>query len=194
MAAAVMGVATFGAATDASAQPRNSAENRLHAGHGWANRNTWGHRQAGRRMGHAIEYSRDLRGYASYPRTVQPQEQVVVPVTPYPVIVTEEIGRNISAAQRDIARVKKTTDLSKDSDAKASFEKIEKHLTAAAEQHAKMEDCCQGAECDGEGMMKCCDSAVEHLEAAKAENEKLMKRLYPEGAGPEASGKPAAKN
>lgn len=189
---AAMGAVLLVPATEALAQPRNAAANRLHAGHGWANRNTWGHRQASRRMGHAIEYSRDLRGYAAYPRTVQPQERVVVPVAPYPVIVTEEIGRNISAAQRDIARVKKAAD-PKDAETKASLEKVEKHLVAAAEQHSKMEECCSGPECDGEMLAGCCEAAEKELEAAKAENDKLIKKLDADAAHEQQEAKPAAK-
>lgn len=181
MVLAALGAVALMPVTDAMAQPRrDSAANRAHAGHGWANRNTWAHQSASRRMGHAIEYSRDLRSYASYPRVVQPQEQpAFVPVTPYSVIVTEEVGRNIAAARQDIAQAKKAPKVADDADARKSFETIEKHLSAAAEQHDAMIDCCAGEECDADAMMKCCDAAVEHLNAAKTENEKLMMRLYP---------------
>lgn len=179
MAAAVAAITAM-PATEAHAQPRNSAANRLHAGHGWANRNTWSHQSAGRRIGHAIDYSRDLRGYASYPRVVQPQQPAVVPVAPYPVIVTEEIGRNIAAARQDVAVAKKAPQVANDAEAKKSFDLIEKHLAAAAEQHAAMGDCCAGEECDADELMKCCDEAIKHLEEARAENRKLMERLYPD--------------
>lgn len=191
LAATLGAVTVFGGATEAF-PPRDAAANRLHPTNQLG---AFGHRQASRRIGHAIDYSRDLQGYASYPRAVQPQQPATVPVTPYQVIVTEEVGRNISAAQRDIARLKKAPAAAKDPEAQKSFEAIQKHLNAAAEQHATMMDCCNGEECDGEMLMKCCDAAIEELEKAKAENDKLMKRLYPEAAGPEASGeKPAAQN
>ena len=202
MAAALVAV-TVMSATEAFAQPRgNSAANRSHAGHGWANRNTWAHQSAGRRIGHAIDYSRDLRGYASYPRVVQRQQQpVFVPVTPYPVIMTEEVGRNIAAARQDMAVAKKAPQVAKDAEAQKSFEAIEKHLIAAAEQHAAMADCCQGEQCDADTLMKCCDAAIKELERAQAENRPVIERLYPDmkkatgqhqhGPGGE---KPAAKN
>lgn len=180
--AAALGAALLIPLSGVYAQQRgNSAANRSHAGHGWANRNTWAHQSANRRIGHAIDYSRDLRGYANYPSVAQPEEpSAVVPVTPYPVIVTEEIGRNIAAARQDLAVAKKAPQVAKDSEALKSFESIEKHLAAAAAQHAAMMDCCQGEQCDADELKKCCDAAVGELEKAQVENRKLMERLYPD--------------
>lgn len=166
---------------DATAQQRgNSAANRAHAGHGWANRNAWAHRNANRRMGHAIEYSRDLRDYATVPRAGQPQGSASVPMGRYPVVVTEEVGRNISSAKRDLAVAKQAPEAKNNAEIQESFAAIEKHLDDAAKQHAEMMNCCAGEECDGEVLMKCCESAIGALEKAKTENNKLMKKLYPE--------------
>lgn len=198
--AAAVGALTFVTATETFAQQRgNSAANRAHAGHGWQNRNSWSHRSADRRIGHAIEYSRDLRDYGSVPRTGQAQP-ASVPIGRYPVIVTEEVGRNITAARQDLAAAKKAPEVAKDPEALKSFATIDKHLAAAAEQHATMMECCEGEECDGEMLMKCCDAAVDALEKARAENTKLMQRLYPDAktTGEHSHGprdeKPATKN
>jgi hypothetical protein len=195
MAAAAFGAAFLVPATEAIAQRGNSAANRLHAGHGFANRYSWSHQSAGRRIGHALDYSNDLRHYATVAPApaapTQPQPgPAAVPTTRYPVVVTEEIGRNIAAARQDLAAAKKSPAVADDAEAKKSFEAIERHLAAAAEQHEQMVGCCAGEECDTETMAQCCDDAAKHLEAAKAENEKLMKRLYPDHG--KAAGRPAA--
>jgi hypothetical protein len=175
---AAFGTMILISASDATAQQRgNSAANRAHAGHGWANRNAWAHRNADRRIGHAIEYSRDLRDYATVPRTEQPAS---VPMGRYPVVVTEEVGRNINAAKQDLAAAKQAPAIKDNAEAQQSFAAIEKHLDAAAKQHAEMMNCCSGDECDGEALVKCCEAAIGELEKAKAENSKLMKKLYPE--------------
>jgi len=178
---AALGTAALFSSSEICAQPRgNSAANRMHAGHGWANRNTWWHRQADRRMGHAIEYSRDLRDYSAYPQANPPQgEPAPLPVTRYPVIVIEEIGDNIAGARSDFARVRKSPAGATDADAQRSIQAIEQDLAAAAEQHARMEECCANGEVDTEMLMQCCDDAIQHLEAAKAKNAHLLNRFAP---------------
>lgn len=191
---AAFGTMIMISASDATAQQRgNSAANRAHAGHGWANRNAWAHRNADRRMGHAIEYSRDLRHYATAPRAEQPQGPAFVPMGRYPVVVTEEVGRNIAGAKQDLAAAKQAPAVKDNAEVQESFAAIEKHLNAAAKQHSEMMNCCSGDECDGEMLMKCCEAAIGELEKAKAENSKLMKKLYPEAKAGRPEHAPADK-
>ncbi len=166
----------------AFAQPRNSAANRAHPGHGFANREGWQHQNASRRIGHAIDYTRNLRNYAAAP-VPQAVPQPQPPAESYPRIVTDEIGRNVAAARKELEVAKKAPAVAKDPEAAKSFAAIDKHLAAAAEQHKTMMECCSKEEVDGEMLMKCCDDAIKHLEEAQAENRKLMQRLYPASQG-----------
>ncbi len=122
---------------------------------------------AGRRINHARDYVRDFRSYAAEAPKVVPM------LGPEHV---EEVGRNIVAAKKDLAGVKK--DANGDKDILTRVAAIEKHLDAAAEQQKMMHDCCkEGA--DGTKTMECCESCMKHLDAAHKEHEALMKKIDP---------------
>ncbi|MBY0588824.1 hypothetical protein K2X85_16750 [bacterium] len=122
---------------------------------------------AGRRINHARDYVGGFRSYAAEAPKVVPM------LGPEHV---EEVSRNIVAAKKDLATVKK--DANGDKDILTRVAAIEKHLDAATEQQKMMHDCCkEGA--DGTKTMECCESCMKHLDAAHKEHEALMKKIDP---------------
>ncbi len=124
----------------------------------------WG-RSGGRSIRHARDYSRGYRWYARRAPSIAPQ------------IARHEaagIGQNITAAQKQFGELRKATT---DPETLASLTVIDKLLVDAAKAHAKMDEMCKLDTIDAAGTMKCCEEIDATLANAKAEHEKLMKRL-----------------
>ncbi len=130
----------------------------------------WRARTAGRRIRHAREYVGGVQHYTKRAPKIVPM------IAPEHV---EEVGRNIDAAKKDLAAVKKGS--GDDKAIVARIESIEKQLDAASAQQKMMhEECCKESP-DGEKTMECCAACMKHLDAAMKEHGELMKVLDPKG-------------
>lgn len=140
-------------------------------GKAWAaGLNKYRGQSAGRRIRHAREYVGGVQHYTK--RT----PQIVPMIAPEHV---EEVGRNIDAAKKDLAEIKKGN--ADDKSIVARVESIEKQLDAASAQQKMMhEECCKESP-DGEKTMECCAACMKHLDAAAKEHGELMKVLDPKG-------------
>lgn len=125
---------------------------------------------AGRRIRHAREY---VGGVQHYTKTTP---QIVPMIAPEHV---EEVGRNIDAAKKDLAAIKKGN--ADDKNIVARVESIEKQLDAASAQQKMMHEACCKESPDGEKTMECCAACMKHLDAAAKEHGELMKVLDPKG-------------
>jgi len=127
---------------------------------------TWGNQRASRSIQHARDYSRDMYRYS------RDAEQVVPSVAKSE---SEELGRNISKAQKEVTAARQ--EVGKDAAALATLKSVEQHL-AAAEKHHKMlhEECCKDS-VDGSVCMKHCSQILLELDKAQAEQDSLIRDM-----------------
>lgn len=126
----------------------------------------WSNQRASRSMRHARDYSRDLFIYSRDVAAVEPDVAKSE---------SEQLGKNIAAAQRDLEDVgKKVGD---DKEALASLEVINKHLASAAATQKTLHEECNKAKVDAGVCTHCCNMITKELEKAMAEHAALMRRL-----------------
>jgi hypothetical protein len=135
--------------------------------------------RASRSIRHSRDYSRDIYRYS---RDANQMDPTVAKAE------SEELGRNISKAQKDIAAARK--DAGTDQKTLTALKSIDEHLATAAAQHAKLhEECCKD-EVDGSACMKHCNTIMLELDKAQAEHNALVRSLEmkPSGAAAPAAG------
>ena len=88
---------------------------------------------------------------------------------------SEELGRDISNAHKALVKARKEAD--KDAETLSALKSIEKHLTAAADQHKMLhEECCKDA-VEGSVCMKHCSQILTELDKAQAEQGALIRSM-----------------
>ncbi len=119
-----------------------------------------------RSMRYARNYSRDLFYYTRDAHTIDPE-----------VAKSEstELGRNIGAAKKELATVRKK--YAGDKEVLSSLKVIEDHLAKAATQHKTLHAECQIDTVDETAGMECCNVITRELEKAMAEHAALMRKL-----------------
>ena len=128
----------------------------------------WGQNRAQRSMRHARDYSRDLHYYSRDVEKVQPNVAKAE---------SDSIGKNIRAAQQELAGVRKQA--GDDKDVLASLEAIETHLANAAKVHQTLHKECLKDSVDAGVSMGCCNEITKELEKAMAEHAALLRKLAP---------------
>jgi hypothetical protein len=116
----------------------------------------------------AQEYSANYQQYAKTAQTVNPE------------IARESadtIGTYITKAQRHLAWMRTQAQASNDKETLTALDSIDKHLGVAAKSHREMFDTCLKDSIEAGTTMDCCKHIDEHLAAAIAEHDKLMKRV-----------------
>lgn len=141
------------------------AERRQRPGKGY-----WTHRAAQRRIDHALDYSQDLRQYAEEAESIDPAEAK---------LHAEELGRNLSAAQKRVADAKKQAGTDKAAETVKDLDSISKGLSTAADQHAACMEACKQDSVDGKMVMHCCQIITTELQKAKKTYSRVMQRQHP---------------
>lgn len=122
--------------------------------------------RASRSIRHARNYSRDIYRYSRQADRVDPAVAKSE---------SEELGHNITKAQKELAAARNETD--NDAETIAALKSIEKHLATAAEHHAMLhEECCKDA-VDGGVCMKHCNQILLELDKAQAEHDALIRTM-----------------
>ena len=156
-------IAAFGMTGSAFAQRDAGSKARGEFG------NYWSTQSSGRSIRHATEYNADLHQYLTAEPNVDPA---------YIKKQSAEIGRNLEAAKKDIANVKKDVPAG-DKEAAAQVTKVEQHLATAAEKHEQLHQCCKKDGMDVKGAATCCKEMMDALKAVQAEHDALVKKLNP---------------
>ncbi len=126
----------------------------------------WSNQRASRSVQHARNYSRDIYRYSRDAKTMEPAVAKSE---------SEELGRNITKAQKELATVSK--EVGNDPDAVAALKSINEHLAAAAKHHTMLhEECCKDS-IDGKVCMTCCNTIIQELDKAQAEHDALMRSM-----------------
>jgi hypothetical protein len=126
----------------------------------------YGSQRASRSVRHARSYARGIYQYSHDNDDIEPAVAKAE---------SEELGRNITKAQKDLALVK--NDAGNDAKTLAALKAVEKHLVAAAEQHKMLhEECCKDA-VHGEVCMKHCNEILLELDMAQAKQDALIRSL-----------------
>lgn len=123
------------------------------------------HQGFSRRMSHAADYARDLGAYVKPPHK------------PTPAAVKEivtELGRNLEAAQKHLADMKKAA--GDDKATVKSIESIEEHLQVAFDHHKEAHACCVES-FDEAKALHCCADLSKEIDKVIAEHNALMKSL-----------------
>lgn len=137
-------------------------------------------KRTSRSVQHARSYSRGIYEYSRDADKIDPA------VTKSE---SEELGHNITKAQKDLAAAKK--EAGDDAKTLATLKAVEQHLTAAAEHHKMLhEECCKN-EVDGSVCMKHCNQILLELDKAQAEQDALIRSMEIEA---NSSGGATAKN
>jgi len=123
------------------------------------------HQGFSRRMSHASDYARDLGAY------------VALPHKPTPAAVKEivtELGRNLEAAEKHLAEMKKAA--GDDKVTGKAIESIEGHLQTAFDHHKEAHACCVES-FDEAKALTCCTDLSKEIDKVIAEHDALMKTL-----------------
>lgn len=157
-------IAAFGMTDSAFAQRDAGSKARGEFGGRWSSQS------AGRRIRHATEYNTDLHQYLTTEPSVDPA---------YIQTQSAEIGRNLEAAKKDIANVKKDVPAG-NKEATAQVEKVEQQLATAAEKHEQLHQCCKKDGMDVKAAATCCKEMMDALKTLQAEHDALIKKLDPQ--------------
>lgn len=125
---------------------------------------TWANQRTSRRVQHARDYSRDIYRYS---RDAQHIEPAVVKSE------SEELGRNITEAQRELAAARQ--ELGDDSATMAALKSIGDHLAAAGKHHKMLHEECHKPSVNRTACMKHCNTVILELDKAQAEHDALMR-------------------
>ena len=127
---------------------------------------TWANRRASRHVRHARDYSRDIYRYSRDAVYISP---IVAKAE------SEELGRNIAKAQKEVATFRQ--EAGNDVATIAALKSIDKHLASAVKQHKMLhEECCKPS-VDGRVSMNCCSAIILDLDKAQAEHDALLRSL-----------------
>lgn len=143
----------------------------------------WSNQRASRNLRHARDYSRDFYQYSRSVRTIQPE-----------IAKSEsaELGRNIEAANQELANIVK--EYAADKAVQERVKVIEGHLAKAAAQHKMLHAECQKDSVDGTVSMECCSEITKELEKAIAEHAALMRTLETQAESGDTKDKSSAKS
>lgn len=126
----------------------------------------YGSERTSRSVRHARSYA---RGIYQYSRDNDQIEPAVAKAE------SEELGRNITKAQKDLAAVR--NDAGNDAKTLAALKAVDEHLAAAAAHHKMLhEECCKDA-VHGDVCMKHCNEILLELDMAQAKQEALIRSL-----------------
>jgi hypothetical protein len=125
------------------------------------------HQGFSRSVQHAADYSRDLHTYV-HPPGKPPAAAVKV--------VVDELGRNLDAAKKHLATMKK--EAGDDKATLAAIDKLEKRLTTAFDHHKEAHACCV-ENFDEAKALRCCGDLTKELDQISADHNALMKHLAP---------------
>lgn len=125
------------------------------------------HQGFSRRMQHAADYSRDLHAYVHPPGK---------PAAASVKVVVDELGRNLEAAKKHLADMKK--DYADDKTTTAAIEKLGNRLDNAFALHKEAHACCI-ENFDEAKALKCCGDLTKELDQIIADHNHLMKSLAP---------------
>ena len=153
---------------DAMAQKRSVADRRQHPGVGY-----WTQQSSSRRIGHALDYSRGLSDYAQRAKTAQPE---------FARSHVEEIGRNITVAQKELIVQRKEAEASGDKSTMADIDKITKDLKAATEAHANCKEHCEKGHIDTVQLSESAAKVTKALQAASNTQKEMIKRQQPDAS------------
>ena len=132
-----------------------------------------------RSVRHARSYA---RGIYRYSRDTDRIEPTVAKAE------SEEFGRNISKAQKDLATAR--TEAGNDAKTLDSLKSIEQHLAVAAKHHQMLHEECSKESVDGMVCMECCNNILLELDKAQAEQDALIRSM--EMGMPSSGAAPAA--
>lgn len=162
----VVMIVAAAAAAPATALAQRKSPGGLTGGDRLRPQSTYSNQRASRSINHARDYSRDIYQYSRTPRTIQPSVAKSE---------AEELGRNITSAQKDLVVVRE--EVVSDPAAAAPLNSIDQHLAAAEKQHAMLfEECCKES-VDGLTCMKHCNQILLELDKAHAEHDALMRSM-----------------
>lgn len=130
---------------------------------------------AGTALRSARESSATYQQYGKSTQTVNPQVARDA---------ADTIGTYITKANAHFAYMRKQAQAASDKDTLTALDSIDKHLAAAAKSHAEMKETCLKDHVEGAPVMECCKHIDNHLAAAIAEHDKLMKKLAGNKAAP----------
>ncbi len=150
---------------DAMAQKRSVADRRQHPGVGY-----WTQQSSSRRIGRGLSYSRGLSDYAQRSKTLQPE---------FAKSHVEEIGRNITIAQKELPIQRKEAEVSGDKATMADIDKITKDLKAATEAHANCKEHCEKGHIDTVQLSESAAKVTKALQAASKTQKEMIKRQQP---------------
>jgi len=126
----------------------------------------YGSERASRSVRHARSYARGIYKYSRDSESIEPAVAKAE---------SEELGRNITKAQKDLASVR--NDAGNDAKTLAALKAVEEHLAAAAEHHKMLhEECCKDA-VHGDVCMKHCNEILLELDMAQAKQDALIRSL-----------------
>lgn len=125
------------------------------------------HQAFSRRIQHAADYSRDLHAYVH-----PPGKPAAAPVKE----VVSELGRNLEAAKKHLADMKR--EWADDKNTLAAIAKIEQRLDNAFALHKEAHACCV-EDFDEAKALKCCGDLTKELDQIIADHNHLMKSLAP---------------
>lgn len=141
----------------------------------------------GRGARSAMRGARDsARSFREYISSGQPVPTQVVREVPQQVVVVspriaqsaaDEIGDYIFKSERHLAWMRRQAEASKDKEALASLDSIDRNLAAAKQNHVALCSCCTADNFDPVAAMACCQTIDESLAKAISEHDALMKRL-----------------
>jgi hypothetical protein len=123
------------------------------------------HQGFSRRIQHAADYSRDLHTYV-HPPGKPPAAAVKT--------VVDELGRNLEAAKKHLAEMKK--DYADDKTTLAAVDKLGQRLDKAFALHKEAHACCV-ENFDEAKALKCCGDLTKELDQIIADHNHLMKSL-----------------
>ncbi len=123
-------------------------------------------KRTSRSIRHARDYSRDIYRYSRDAGQIDPAVAKSE---------SEELGRNITKAQKELSTAKK--ELGNDAATLAGLKSIEQHVATAAAQYAMLhEECCKDA-VDGSVCMKHCNQILLELDKSQAEHNALIRTI-----------------
>lgn len=140
---------------------RSARDRRQRPGKGF-----WANQRASRSLRHARDYSRDLYLYS---------RQAVVVSPTVAKAESENLGRNIDLAKKEVAAIRKEYEGNKE--VASALAGIDKHIAKAAETHKSLhEECCKDKP-DGHVCASCCSDITKELDKALAEHAALIRKL-----------------
>jgi hypothetical protein len=126
----------------------------------------YGSERASRSVRHARSYARGIYQYSRGNDQIEPAVAKAE---------SEELGRNITKAQKDLAAVR--NEAGNDAKTLAALKAVDEHLAAAAAHHKMLhEECCKDA-VHGDVCMKHCNEILLELDIAQAKQDALIRSL-----------------